>query len=307
MTASDSGSGLAGAPTCTVDGDPATVSGSGSPWSVSVTGEGTHPVSCSVSDNATNSNTAADTVYIDTVNPTITVSHTANGDNGWNTTAPVSVSVAVSDATSGIAGAPTCTVGGNPATVTGSSSPYSVSVTGEGSHTVSCSVRQRRAQQLRQRHREDRHCQPERHDHDQQRRDLHQVTSVTLNLNATDATSMIVSYRVANGSGCASASFVTPFAAVSPYSADPSHTLPTGDGSKTVCAQYKDEAGNVSSTATDSITLDQTNPTSRSRHTDHGSNGWNTTDPVSVSVAASDATSGLAGAPTCTAAATRRP
>ena len=138
VTTSDGGSGLAGAPACTVDGSPATVTGTG-PYSVSVTGDGTHPVSCSVSDLAGNSNAGNDSVKIDTVNPTITVSHTSTGTNGWNTNSPVTVNVTVSDATSGIAGTPTCTVDSSPATVSGSG-PYTVSVSGQGSHSVSCSV-----------------------------------------------------------------------------------------------------------------------------------------------------------------------
>jgi Tol biopolymer transport system component len=52
------------------------------------------------------------------------------------------------------------------------------------------------------------------------------------------------------------------FTAVSPYGADVAHTLTSGDGSKTVCVQYKDAAGNVSATATDAITLDTVAPES---------------------------------------------
>ncbi len=85
-------------------------------------------------------------------------------------------------------------------------------------------------------------------------------TSVTLNLNATD-TNGIVSYRVANGSDCSSASFVTPFTAISPYSANPAFTLVGGDGTRTVCVQYKDAAGNLSTTYTDTIIQDTTAPT----------------------------------------------
>ena len=90
VATSDGVSGLAGAPTCTVDGSPAMVTGTG-PYSVSVTGDGTHPVSCLVSDLAGNSNAGNDSVKIDTVNPTITVSHTSTGTNGWNTASPVTV------------------------------------------------------------------------------------------------------------------------------------------------------------------------------------------------------------------------
>jgi hypothetical protein len=86
-------------------------------------------------------------------------------------------------------------------------------------------------------------------------------TAVTLNLHATDSNgSGIVSYRVGNGDDCSSAPFVDPFTAVSPYDDDISHTLTSGDGPKTVCVQYKDAAGNVSPTYTDSITLDTVNP-----------------------------------------------
>jgi hypothetical protein len=85
-------------------------------------------------------------------------------------------------------------------------------------------------------------------------------TTVPLNLNATDS-SGIVSYRVAEASDCSSATFVAAFAAVSPYNANPSFILSVGDGSKTVCVQYKDAAGNISSNATDSIILDTTVPT----------------------------------------------
>jgi hypothetical protein len=81
-------------------------------------------------------------------------------------------------------------------------------------------------------------------------------TAVTLNLHADDgAGSGIAGYRIADGLDCSSASFV-PVAPVSPYDQDVGHTLPSGDGVKTVCVQYEDAAGNPSPTYTDSITLD---------------------------------------------------
>jgi hypothetical protein len=80
------------------------------------------------------------TVKIDKTPPTISVSHTPDGSSGWNVTNPVSIKITASDATSGLAGAPTCTDNGNPLTVTGSSSPYSASVSGDGSHSISCTV-----------------------------------------------------------------------------------------------------------------------------------------------------------------------
>src|SRR5439155_12289283 len=140
VTASDAGSGLAAAPSCTVDGSPATLTGPASPWTLSVTGEGSHPVSCSVSDNATNPNSDADTVTIDTVDPTISVSHSANGA-GWNITSPVTIDVTASDATSGLAAAPSCLDGATALVLTpGAPGTWTTTVASEGSHPVSCSV-----------------------------------------------------------------------------------------------------------------------------------------------------------------------
>ena len=85
-------------------------------------------------------------------------------------------------------------------------------------------------------------------------------TSVTLNLNATD-TNGIVNYRVAQASDCSTATYGTAFSAVSPYAANVGFTLTGPDGTKTVCVQYLDAAGNVSLNATDSIILDLTDPT----------------------------------------------
>src|SRR5205085_2312986 len=203
------GSTLAGAPTCTVDGSAATVSGSG-PYTVSVLGNGTHPVVCSVSDNAGNTGSGSDSVKIDTANPTVTVSHTVNGTNGWNTNSPVTVNVTTADTgTSGLAGAPTCTVDGSAATVSGSG-PYSVAVSGNGTHPVVCTVSDNAGNSG--------------NGNDSVKIDTLNPSgsitinsdatytnsvSATLNLLATDATSKIVSYRVAEASDCSSATFGT--------------------------------------------------------------------------------------------------
>ena len=84
-------------------------------------------------------------------------------------------------------------------------------------------------------------------------------TSVTLNLAATDAIG-VTAYRVANGSDCSGASYVSVTPTTS-YSASIPHTLSSGDGTKTVCAQYRDGAGNQSATSTDTIVLDTVKPT----------------------------------------------
>ena len=90
----------------------ATVTGTSSPWHVSVSGEGTHAVHCSVSDKASNGQTANDTVKIDTVKPQISGSQSpaANGD-GWNNT-DVVVSFTCADSGSNQSGIATDTVVG---------------------------------------------------------------------------------------------------------------------------------------------------------------------------------------------------
>jgi len=107
VTASDAGSGLDGAPACTVDAEAATLSGTG-PWTLSVSGNGTHEVYCWVADNATNSNNDSDTVKIDTTPPVITPSTVGTlGNNGWYVS-NVTVSWTVSDPESGIASSSGC-------------------------------------------------------------------------------------------------------------------------------------------------------------------------------------------------------
>ena len=83
-------------------------------------------------------------------------------------------------------------------------------------------------------------------------------TGVTLSLSATDAVG-VTAYRVTAGSDCSSATWVAVAASMS-YSDTGGLVLPPGDGAKTVCAEYKDAAGNVSPTATASITVDATSP-----------------------------------------------
>ena len=72
--------------------------------------------------------------------PSISVSHTADGSNGWNRTSPVALAITVTQGTAALADAPTCTDGASPLSVTGSGSPYAASVAGDGSHAISCTV-----------------------------------------------------------------------------------------------------------------------------------------------------------------------
>lgn len=84
VTASDEGSGLAGAPSCTVDGNAVTLSSDGTgAWKFDVAGDGQHAVACSAADNAGNEASAGDATEIDTTPPVVSYS----GDAGSYTVA----------------------------------------------------------------------------------------------------------------------------------------------------------------------------------------------------------------------------
>src|SRR5260221_240038 len=90
-------------------------------------------------------------------------------------------------------------------------------------------------------------------------------TVVTLTLSATDAVGVTGYYTSSSATPpLATASGWTAVTATTSYNGTAAYTLATGDGSKTVYAWYKDAAGNVSTTASASITLDQTAPSNGS-------------------------------------------
>ncbi|MBI3324332.1 MAG: hypothetical protein HYZ92_03535 [Candidatus Omnitrophica bacterium] len=78
------------------------------------------------------------------------------------------------------------------------------------------------------------------------------TTAVTLALSATDSGGTVSQMQCSNDG----VSYSTPEA----YATTKSWTLTGGDGTKTVYAKFKDAAGNWSSAATDTITLDTTPP-----------------------------------------------
>jgi len=81
-------------------------------------------------------------IVSDTTPPTLLVSHTPDGTNGWNKTSPVTVNVSASDSGSGLAADPTCTDGSTNLMLTpgSTSGTWTASVSGEGTHNISCSV-----------------------------------------------------------------------------------------------------------------------------------------------------------------------
>ena len=108
-------------------------------------------------------------------------------------------------------------------------------------------------------------------------------TSVTLNLTASDATAGVDDMHFSdNGST---------WTAWEPYNSSKSWILPGGDGTKTVYVQYRDHAGRVSSSFSDTIILDTTAPTG-SISINSGASYVNTT-AVTLNLTASDAGSGV--------------
>jgi hypothetical protein len=104
---------------------------------------GTTTVTCTATDGSGNSSSATfDVIVQDTTPPTLSVSHTADGTNGWNKTSPVTVNVSASDSGSGgLAGAPSCKDGTTDLTLaSGTGGNWTASVSGEGTHIVECTV-----------------------------------------------------------------------------------------------------------------------------------------------------------------------
>ena len=78
-------------------------------------------------------------------------------------------------------------------------------------------------------------------------------TSITLSLSASDSGSGVAQMRFSND-GATWSSWES-------YGTSKPWTLTAGDGTKTVCAQYKDGAGNTSQNCTDAIVLTNSGPT----------------------------------------------
>jgi probable HAF family extracellular repeat protein len=114
VQASDADSGLAsGSPSCTVDSNNVALTAAGDgTWTLQVSGDGTHAIACTATDNATNTATASDAVMIDRQAPTISgrVTPAANS-YGWNNSS-VTVTFDCNDGGSGIARCPSPTTFG---------------------------------------------------------------------------------------------------------------------------------------------------------------------------------------------------
>ena len=108
-------------------------------------------------------------------------------------------------------------------------------------------------------------------------------TSVTLSLSASDAMSGVAEMHVGNAGGG--------WEPWEPYATSKPWNLLSGDGSKSVWVQYRDQAGNISIQYGDAIVLDTLPPTG-SILIDGGATFTNSTS-VSLALSAGDAGSGV--------------
>jgi hypothetical protein len=124
--------------------------------------------------------------------------------------------------------------------------------------------------------------------------DYTRFASVTLDLSATDNVG-VTGYYISSSSSAplASSAGWTTVPATASFSASVSYTLSGGDGKKTVYVWYKDAAGNVSNTASDSITLDATNPLIAITSPTANAAYTSANDMISLGGSASDSTSGV--------------
>src|SRR5215472_11161270 len=114
-------------------------------------------------------------------------------------------------------------------------------------------------------------------------------TSVTLNLSASNPTSgdPVSDMRFSNDGST--------FGAWVPFAASASYTLPAGDGTKTVFAEFRNGAGAVSTASTDSIILDTKKPLITKAPAPSFKTGHLTSAgaPIAIAWAGTDALSGI--------------
>jgi chitodextrinase len=105
--------------------------------------------------------------------------------------------------------------------------------------------------------------------------------SVALNLNATDAMTSVTQMRFSNNG--------TSFSAAEAYAPTKAWTLSSGQGTKTVYAQFRDAAGNWSAAISDTIVFDTAAPTISGRTVSNITGGsaqinWTTSEPATSRV-----------------------
>jgi probable HAF family extracellular repeat protein len=240
--------------------------------------------------------------------PKIWVSHKADGSNGWNKTSSVTLKVSASDSGSSLDGAPACTEGATNLTLTAGSTTgtWTANVSGEGTHSISCSVTDKTGSTASA--------------SDTVKIDTQAVSSLASANSYSNSSPITVNYNTTNAaadtSGLAKVELWVkgPNEANFMHSTDYENTTASGsfsypvtqDGTYSFYTIAEDNAGNrevIPATGADAIVTvihDTVAPTLTVSHTGANDDGWNNSSPVTLNVAASDSGSGLDGAPTCT-------
>ena len=119
-------------------------------------------------------------------------------------------------------------------------------------------------------------------------------STITLNLSATDNLG-VTGYFISDISSTPSASTSgwTSVTSINSYSGTVSYSLSGDEGSKTIYVWYKDAAGNVSNTASATITLDTTAPIVNITSPTSSTTYTTTSSTISLGGSASDSTSGV--------------
>lgn len=252
-------------------------------------GNGTKTVYVRFQDNTGNvSSDVSDSIVLDTVRPALT-DFTINGDASYTTSNSVTLTIGGVDATSGITDmmiAESAGFVGASWESFATSKAFSASV-GDGNKTIYIKLRDA-AGNVSLPTFDTITLDSENPDGSILIDDgagYATTQGVTLTLDATDNIGPIAQMRVSEDNTFTGVSFEA-------YGATKSFTLSSGDGTKTVYVEYKDDAGNVSAVSSDSITLDETNPGSLSITINAGALDTNDRN-VDLTLSASDATSGV--------------
>jgi hypothetical protein len=237
---------------------------------------GLHSIQALVVDNAGNQTlTSALSLLsgpIDTTPPTLTLSHAADGQLGWNLASPVTETVNSSDPQSGLDPvSPQCTVDGNPATLTSAGTgAWTFPVAGVGLHGISCISTDNAGNKATA-------------------ADAVIIDDLGATIGATETPSP-------NAAGWNNTSVSVSFTCSDPVSGvltcPTPVTLVQGAG-QSVTGTAKDGAGRSTSVTVTGINIDTTPPTLTLSHTADGLSGFNLTSPVTETVNSADSLSGL--------------
>ena len=138
FSATDPGGSGVATVACRLDAGPTTPCQTGTSQAYDGLAHGSHTFTVIATDMAGNSSQKTFSWCVSAHGPSISVTHVADGSNGWNRSSPVGLVITVTAGTKPVTLAPTCTENGHALTVTGSASPYGASVSGSGSHAITC-------------------------------------------------------------------------------------------------------------------------------------------------------------------------